>query len=122
DAGAALPQVDAERQREWTEALSFEAVGDVGDDRLMGNGRIWEGRRTRRLDGVGAGGAVDSEQSLGLGVVRLHLVIVDGPGRRDAVLALEHAEVRASRKGSVVRYRLATKISRGLQFSGSRGR
>jgi hypothetical protein len=30
---------------------------------------------------------------LGLGVIRLHLLVVDGPGRRDAVVVLEFPEI-----------------------------
>ena len=80
------------------ETLPFEAVGDVGDDRLVRDGRVRERRRTRPFDGIGAGGAVDTEQSLGFGVVGLELVVVDRPGRRDAVLALERR--RSPRAGS----------------------
>ena len=109
DAGATLAQVDPERQRERPQALPFEAVGDVGDDRLMRDRRVGERRRTRPLDGVRAGGAVHPEQSLGFGVVGLELVVVDGPGRRDAVLALEHPEVLApeARQGRAVDLRAA---------------
>ena len=50
-------------------------------------------RRCRRLGRVLTAGAVHLVELLGLGVVRLHHVVLDRPGRGDAVVVLELAEV-----------------------------
>ena len=52
DARAPLTQVDTQRQWEWTQALPFETVGDLGDDRFVRDRRVGERRRTRRFDGI----------------------------------------------------------------------
>ena len=59
----------------------------------MGHRRERIGRAGRRLGGVFAARAVHLVHLLGLGVVGLHVFVADGPGRRDAIVVLELAEV-----------------------------
>src|SRR5215475_14858966 len=63
------------------------------DARLMRHSRERIGRAGRRLGWVFAARTVHLVHLLGLGVVGLYVFVADGPGRRDAVVMLELAEV-----------------------------
>ncbi len=70
-----------------------EVVGELLDARLVRDRREGIGRAGRRLGRILAAGAVHLVELLGLRVVRLHLVVADRPGGRDAVVVAQLAEV-----------------------------
>ena len=70
-----------------------QVVGQLLDARLVRHRRKGIRRARRRLGRVFATRAVHLIHLLGLGVVGLHLLVADGPGRRDAVVVLEFAEI-----------------------------
>ena len=70
-----------------------EIVRELLDARLVGDGREGIGSACRGLRGVLASSTVHLVELLRLRVVGLHLVVGDGPGRRDAILVLDLAEV-----------------------------
>ena len=70
-----------------------QVVEQLLDARLVRHRRERVRRRCRRLGRVLAAGAVHLVELLGLGVVRLELVVADRPGRRDPAVVLELAEV-----------------------------
>src|SRR5215471_4004137 len=70
-----------------------QIIGELLDTRLMRNWRVWIGCAVRRLDGVLAPRSVYLIHLLGFGVVGLHLVVADGPGRRDAIVMTQFTEV-----------------------------
>src|SRR6266850_6089386 len=61
--------------------------------RLVGHRRKGIRRAIGRLGGIFTAGAAHLVHLLGLGVVGLHVLVVDGPGRRNAIVMLELAEV-----------------------------
>ena len=66
-----------------------EVVRELLDPRLVRHRREGVGRAGGRLGRVLAARAVHLVELLGLRVVRLHLVVADGPGGRDAVVVAE---------------------------------
>ena len=80
-AGAALVVLHRGRHREGAQALGAQALGNLGDHRVVAQRRMRIGARAGRLRGVGAGLAVHAEEALGARVVGLQRVVVDGPGR-----------------------------------------
>ena len=128
-----------------------EIVVQLLDARLVADRGIRIGRAGRRLGRVDAALAVHLIEALGLGVVRLELVVADRPRRRDAAVMPQLAEVLspqpeqrravelrvaadvvvgvrmqrlarpASRHTSFVWYFASTLTARELQLSFSRG-
>ena len=82
-----------------------EVVGELLDPRLVRDRRERVGRARRRLGRVLAARAVHLVELLGLRVVGLHLVVADRPGRRDAVVVAQLAEVLARAAGRAPRRR-----------------
>ena len=81
-----------------------EVVGELLDARLVADGRERVRRAGGRLGRVLAARAVHLVELLGPRVVGLHLVVVDGPRRRDAVVVAQLAEVllaQAVQRGAV---------------------
>ncbi len=76
-------------------ARPLEVVRQLLDARLVRQRRIRVRPARRRLRWVLSTGAVHLVHLFGLQVVRLHLVVADGPGRRDPVVVLQLAEVLA---------------------------
>ena len=74
-----LVEVDADRQVERLEPRALEVVVELLDPRLVRDGRVRERARAARLGGVLAGLAVDEVELLRLGVVRLEVVVGEGP-------------------------------------------
>ncbi len=88
-----LVKLDAEGQVKRVKALAFEDVAELLDTRLVDYRRVGVGRTGPWLGRVFASLPVYMVQCFGLGVVRLELVVDDRPGRRDAVLVPQFAEV-----------------------------
>ena len=88
-----LVEHDPARRVERVVAGRREIVRELLDPRLVGDGGMRVRRARRRLGRVLAAGAVHLVQLLGERVVRLQLVVGDRPGRRDAVVVAELAEV-----------------------------
>ena len=81
-----------------------EVVGELLDARLVAYRRERVRRAGRRLGRVLAAGAVHVVELLGPRVVRLHVVVHDGPRRRDAVVVAQLAEIllaQAVQRGAV---------------------
>src|SRR6187551_3726493 len=74
-------------------AGGFELIGELLDPRLVRHGRVRVRRAGRRLRWILAPCSVHLVELLGLRVVGLQLVVRDRPGRRDAVVVTELAEV-----------------------------
>ncbi len=74
-------------------AGGLEIVEQFLDARLAGDRRRRIGRAGRRLGGIDAVLAVHLIELLGLGVIGLEFVVADRPGRRDAVVMLQLAEI-----------------------------
>src|SRR3984893_6538992 len=70
-----------------------QVVGELLDARLVRHRRERIRRARWWLSRVFATRAMHLIHLLGLGIVRLHLVVADGPGRRDAVVVLEFTEI-----------------------------
>ena len=82
----------------------LEVVGELLDARLVADRRERVGRAGGRLGRVLAARAVHVVELLGARVVGLHLVVADGPRRRDAVVVAQLAEVllaQAVQRGAV---------------------
>ena len=88
-----LVDPDAARRVERVKARRGQVVGQLLDPGFVGDRRVRVGRAGRRLGRVLAARAVHLVHRLGSGVVRLHVRIRDGPGRRDAVMVAQFAEV-----------------------------
>jgi len=71
----------------------FELIGELLDPRLVRHGRVRVRRAGRRLRWILAPCSVHLVELLGLRVVGLQLVVRDRPGRRDAVVVAQLAEV-----------------------------
>jgi hypothetical protein len=63
-----------------------ETVGESLDARLAGDRRRGIGAAAKRPGRVDASFAVHVIEALGLGIIRLHLLIADRPRGRDAVV------------------------------------
>src|ERR1700682_1098401 len=77
--------------------LRAQPHGEVGDVRLVLEGRVRERRAPPGLGRVLAGRTVDAVHPLGLAVVALELRIAERPGRRRALQVLDLAEVRLAK-------------------------
>jgi hypothetical protein len=97
DAGALvrglLVKHDAQRRVEGVQAEAGEFVGQVLDAQLVADRRVQVRGAGGRLGRVFAAGAVDVIQPLRLGVVGLEVVVADGPGRGQAAVVADLAEV-----------------------------
>ena len=97
DAGAVghvgLVQHDSAGRVEGLVTRGGEVVGELLDARLVRHRREGIGRARGRLGRILAARAVNLVELLGLRVVRLHLVVADRPGGRDAVVVAQLAEV-----------------------------
>jgi len=91
--GIFLVEHDAERRVKRAQAQTREVVGQLLDARLMAHRRLRVGSAAFRLGGVLAGVAVHVVEPLGFGVVGLHVVVGDRPGRRYAAVVFNLAEV-----------------------------
>src|SRR5262245_61965306 len=78
---------------EWPVAGGGQIVMQLLDARLVRDRRERIGSARRRFRRVLASSAVHLVELLPLGVVRLHLLVGDRPGRRDTALVLDLAEV-----------------------------
>ncbi len=70
-----------------------QIVGELLDTRLVGHRRVRVRATGRRLGRILAARAVHLVELLGPGVVRLHVGVGDRPGRRDAAVVAQFAEV-----------------------------
>ena len=84
---------DAAGRRKGMKTGGFQIVEELLDARLMGDGRIRIRRARRRFGRVHTAQAVHLIHLLGLRVERLHVLVADGPGRRDPVVVAQLAEV-----------------------------
>ena len=91
-----LEEADAAGRVERVVAGLLEVVRQLLDARLVGQRRERVLGARVALRGVLAVVAVDLVEVLGPGVVRLHVVVRDRPGRRDPVVVAELAEVLAA--------------------------
>ena len=84
-----------------------QVVRKLLDPRLVRDGRVGVGPAGRRLGRILAPRSVHLVELLREGVVRLELVVGDRPGRRDAVVMLQLAEVLLAQpvKGRAVEFR-----------------
>ena len=89
----ALVEQDPARRVERVQALLGEVVGQLLDAGLVRHRRERVRAARRRLGRILPARAVDLVELLGLGVVRLHVLVGDRPRRRDPVVVLELAEV-----------------------------
>ena len=105
-----LVEHDPARRVERPVAGCREVVGELLDPRLVRHGGMRVGRARRRLGRVLAARAVDVVVLLCERVVRLQLVVGDRPGRRDAVVMLQLAEVLLAKpvQGGAVHLRRST--------------
>ena len=117
DAGAErrvrLVEHDPARRVERVVAGGREVVGELLDPRLVRDGGMRVRRARRRLGRVLAARAVHLVELLGERVVRLQLVVGDRPGRRDAVVVLQLAEVLLAKpveRGAVELRRAADEV------------
>ena len=88
-----LVDPDAARRVERVKALRGQVVGELLDPRFVGDRRVRVGRAGRRFGRILAPRAVHLVHRLGGGVVRLHVLVGDGPGGRQAVVVAQFAEV-----------------------------
>ena len=79
-----LVQHDAERHVKRPEPSLDQVVVQLLDARLVADRRIRVRRARPGIGGIDAAFAVNMVQVLGLGVIRLQLVVADRPRRRDA--------------------------------------
>ena len=95
---------DAARRVERVIAGRGQVVGELLDPGLVGDRRVRVGRAGRRVGRILAPRAVHLVHRLGGGVVRLHVLVGDGPGGRQAVMVAQFAEVLGAhpvQRGSV---------------------
>ena len=88
-----LVEHDPARRVERLVAGRLEVVRELLDPRLVRHGGMRVRRARRRLGRILAPRAVHLVELLRQRVVRLELVVGDRPGRRDAVVVLQLAEV-----------------------------
>ena len=88
-----LVDQDPARGVERMVALLLQVIGELLDARLVRDRGVRVGRACRRLGGILPPRAVHLIEILGGGVVRLHVLVGDGPGGRHAVVVLQLAEV-----------------------------
>ena len=88
-----LVDQDAARRVERVIAGRGQVIGELLDARLVGDRGVRVGRAGRRVGRILAPRAVHLVHRLGGGVVRLHVLVGDGPGRRQAVMVVQFAEV-----------------------------
>ena len=112
DAGRRLLEVHPDGQVEGVETQLLEVVAQLLDAGLVGDRRMEVLRTGMTLARVLAVLAVHEVQVLGLGVVGLEVVVRDGPGRRDAAVVAQLAEVLRSQpeEGRTVELRVATDV------------
>ena len=99
-----LVDQDPARGVERMVALLLQVVGELLDARLMRDRGVRVGRARRRLGRVLPPRPVHLIEVLGGRVVRLHVLIGDGPGGRQPVVVLQLAEVllaHAVQRGAV---------------------
>ena len=107
-----LVEQDAERQVERPDALCREAVVQCLDARFVGHRIVRKRAVRRRLDRILAALAVDVEEALGLGVVRLEDVVLQRPRGGDAVDVRHRVEVALAeaQEGGAVDLRVAADV------------
>ena len=88
-----LVQPDPAGRVERVEPCPLEVIGQLLDPRLVRHRREGVGRARRRLGRILVVAAVDLVELLRLRVVRLEVLVRDGPRGRDAVVVLELPEV-----------------------------
>src|SRR5205085_5269835 len=93
DAAPAGPYIDTHRQLERVQPLLAQPPGQLGDVGLVRHRWERDRPRARRLGRIGATRAVHEVDFLGARVIRLEIVVADGPGGRDAALVLNGVEV-----------------------------
>ena len=93
--GAALVVLHRRGDRKRAQALEAQALGDLGDHRIVAQRRMRIRAGAGRLRRVDTGLAVHTEEMLGAGVVGLQRVVVDGPGRRQPALVFDGAKILA---------------------------
>ena len=91
-----LVEVDPDRQVEGVEPELLQVVAELLDAGLVGDRRVGVLRAGVALARVLAVLAVHQVEVLGLGVVGLEVVVGDGPGRGDAAVVAQLAEVLRS--------------------------
>ena len=99
-----LVDQDAARRVERVIAGLGQVIGELLDPGLVGHRRVRVGRAGRRVGRILTSCAVHLVHGLGGGVVRLHVLVGDGPGGRDAVMVAQFAEVLGAhpvQRGSV---------------------
>ena len=88
-----LVEQDAARRVERVVSALLQVIGELLNPGLVGDRGVRVGRAGRRLGRILAPRAVHLVHRLGGGVIRLHVRIRDGPGRRQAVVVMNVAEV-----------------------------
>ncbi len=89
----AFVEHDAKRRMKWAQAKTSEIIGKLLQPRLVADRRVRVAGARRRLGGVFAAVAVHMIEPLRLGVVGLHVVVVDRPGGRQTAMVLDLAKV-----------------------------
>ena len=108
-----LVDQDAARRVERVIAARGQVIGELLDPRLVGDRGVRVGRAGRRVRRILAPRAVHLVERLGGGVVRLHVLVGDGPGRREAVMVAQFAEILGAhpvQRGSVQLGRAADEV------------
>jgi hypothetical protein len=90
---AGLDEVDSDRQVERLQPLLLQVVAEPLDPRFVLDRGEPVRCAARPLGGVLSAAAVDAVEVLGLGVVRLEVGVADRPGRRQAAVVTNLAEV-----------------------------
>ena len=113
--GRRFVQLDRERNRERRVSSFGEFVEEFLDTRFMRNGREWVFRFRRGLGRVRSSLAMDLIESLGLGIVRLKVAILQGPLGRNASLMLNPFKIALSqpKHGAPVDLRIASHVVAG---------
>ena len=99
-----LGELHAQRQVKRMQAQLLQAVRQLLDMRLVPHGRVFVVLARVAGERVLSVLAVHPEQVLGSDVVRLHVVVIQRPGRRDTVRMLDLAEVAGSSRSSAAPY------------------
>ena len=88
-----LVDQDAARRVERVVSALGQVVGQLLNPGLVGDRGVRVRRAGRRLGRILAPRSVHLVHRLGSGVVRLHVLIGDGPGRRQAIVVMDFTEV-----------------------------
>src|SRR6266700_7016498 len=100
----AFVEAHAERRVEWLQSQRRQIIAELLNARLMTDRRkrIWP--RSVRLARIFPPLSMHLEQALSFEIVRLEIVVCDGPGRRDPAVVLQDSKVlsaQAEQRGTI---------------------